>query len=65
MEFEEPIGMNIILTKLIEVPENFTLQEKIALLNLELTEMQEAGYIVLSSKPYTDSSFIIEYRKGR
>ena len=54
---------NGIDTKVVEVPVNASVQDKILILKLWQTELQEDGYNILSTRPYGDNAFIMEIRK--
>jgi len=45
------------------VPANASVQDKILILSMWQKEYQEAGYNIISTKPYTDDSFIMEIRR--
>lgn len=53
---------NGITTRIVEVPTHVSIQDKIAVLNIWLSNIQEEGYNILSTKPYGDNAFIVEVR---
>ena len=53
---------NIIQTKVIELPRNVSIQDKIKFLNAFLNDLQEDGNNILSTKESLEGHFIIEYR---
>ena len=51
-----------ITMKIVEVPSFVSIQDKIAVLNIWLTDIQNEGYNIISTKPYGDNAFIVEVR---
>jgi len=64
--------MNIIQTKFIEVPNGISLADKVALLNVWISDMQRNGFNILSTNSHRQENidgtlsdgFIIEYREA-